>query len=530
MGSQQQAIMGIDFGTHYACVGVIKNDRVEICPNQQGNRTTPSVVSFVGSDKLVGDEAKSQMDRNPQNTIYDVKKLIGKKTNDQSFINDIKKLPYTIITSEKNVDSINFEVSFNSKTYQPTPIEITSNILSQIKHTAETFLGEPIKKAVITVPFDFTEKQRKDLKDAAQSAGIHVIRLIHEHSAVALAYGYDQQQQQQSPSTSTTTKEDENILIFDLGGCGLSVSMVSVKNQLFEIIGNVTDHSLSGEAFDQVLVQHFIQEFKRKYKCDLTESKRSVAKLKTYCEKAKRNLSNMTQASLEIDSLFEGMDLFTSITRARFEDLASDLIKGCSRSIATLLEKCGPSFTKESVDKIILVGGGSRIPAVQNLVSDYFNKKELTKTMNQEEVVCFGATLQAKYLTDQQTGGSSAQEKKFMAGHHYSLPVVPQSVGLEDANTGNMVPVIPAGTRIPCKRSFKITNQSDQQSSINLSVYQGSSTVAKENQLISRLICNIEPSPKQTLQIEVSFEFDKNGLLTITTPESSYQISPTTKK
>ncbi|EGC33927.1 hypothetical protein DICPUDRAFT_153948 [Dictyostelium purpureum] len=516
MSSKTNHIMGIDFGTHYACVGVFKNGRVEICPNQQGNRTTPSVVSFVGEDKLVGDEARAQMDRNPQNTIYDVKRILGRKTNEESFESEIKKLSFRVTTYEDNFDKIYFNVNYKEKNIEVTPIEITTNILQQIRHTAETFIGgDTIKKAVITVPTDYTEKQRKDLKDAAQAAGINVVRFIHEHSAVALAYGYDEK-----TAADDAVKHESNVMVFDLGGSGVSVSMVKIKSKLFEIIGNVSDHNVSGEHFDQVLFQHFTQEFNRKYKVDLKESARSKAKLKSACEKAKRNLSNMNQASVEIDSLYEGLDFFTNITRARFEDLAGSLFKSAIRAVSTLLEKC--DMKKEQVDKVLLVGGGSRIPAIQSQLSAFFDQRAeiIDKSMNQEEVVAYGATLQANILSQMAPNQptNSLSDKKISSGNTMTIEATNKTIGIEDSN-GNLIPVIPALSLIPCKRTFNINNTQDAQTSLNMSVYQGDQSIAKDNQLISNLQFKYGSEP-----LEITFEVDKSSNLLISSKQSNFKI------
>ncbi|KYQ93094.1 heat shock protein Hsp70 family protein [Tieghemostelium lacteum] len=508
--STSSSYMGIDFGTHYSCVGVFKNDRVEICPNQQGNRTTPSVVSFVENDQLVGDEAKSQMDRNPNNTVYDVKKLIGRKVSDQSFKDEISKFPFKIVTSEP--DKIAFDLKFKGKDYQTSPTDITTSILSQIRRTAETFLGETIKKAVITVPYHFNDKQKKELKDAAQSAGINVLRFVNEHSAVALAYGFDQ--------VSPETNDVRNILIFDLGGSGLSVSMIQRSSQgLLEVLGNVTEDSLSGESFDQVLVNHFTQEFNRKHKCNLKESARSLAKLKTACEKAKRLLSNNNQASIELDSLYEGIDFFTNITRARFEDLAGTLIRDSMKPVLQLLENC--KVSKEQVDRIILVGGGSRIPSIQNKLTDLFSqqKKELIKSQNQEEVVCFGATLQAHLLSQK---GSSLGEKKLQNTLSTQLPIEMTTSTISIEGKGNSyISVIPQYTRLPCKRSFKIQTTEQSPKQIPLSIYQ--STLSNPTQqLLSRLLF---PVTSDTL--EITFEFDKSSNLKVYSSDKTFQINST---
>eukprot|EP01133_Synstelium_polycarpum_P012225 gene12225-14315_t len=509
---ESNVVIGIDFGAHYACVGVMKNDRVEICPNQQGNRTTPSVVAFVGDDRLVGDEAKQQIDRNPANTIYDIKNILGLKYSDPELQKEMKKFPFKITEQD---DKVLLEVMYKGKQQYVTPVEITSFILQQIKQTADNFVGANVKRAVITVPNDFSEEQRRLLKEAASNVGLNVVRFVHEHAAVACAYGYD------SVSKNISTRKNERVLVFDLGGRGLTISVLSAFANTIEFLGSHSEHSLSGEAFDAALVAHFSAEFKRKYRgLDLSESARSIAKLKSASEKAKRTLSNLNQASIELDSLFDGRDFFTSITRAKFEDLSFDIIKACRAALeAALVES---KTTKEQIDRIILVGGGSRIPAIQNFVSSFFGGKELEKSIAQEEVVCFGATLQAAIL---EHGGSSYTDKKSLNGAALPINVVPTTIGIANAS-GQMVPILGALGRVPARRTFKIVNEEDNQKNIHLSVYQGNEPLVADNKLISRFIFDMEPKPKGESHLEIKFEMDSNGVLTITSGSKTYSVKP----
>ncbi|EGG14641.1 heat shock protein Hsp70 family protein [Cavenderia fasciculata] len=510
------AIVGIDFGAHYSCVGVMKGDHVEICPNQQGNRTTPSIVAYVGDDRLVGDEAKGQIDRNPQNTVFDIKKLIGFNYSDPTLQNEIKKMPYKVVDDN---DRVMVEVTYQGKQQTFAPVQIASLILAQIKHNADMYINADVKRAVITVPSEFTLEQRKVVKEAAQMAGLNVVRLISEHAAVALAYGYGSLEQQQP---------EQNIVVFDLGGSGLSVSVISSgRDATLELVANVFDHSLSGEAFDASLVALFTAEFKRKWRCDLSESARAVAKLKSACEKAKKNLSNMTQASIELDSLYEGYDLFTSVTRAKFEDTAGDLIRGARRSLTAAIEKAGIKL--DAVSKVIMVGGGSRIPAIEKVVNDFFGGRSdlIAKGVPADEAVCVGASIQASYL---EKHGSSHGDKKVVNGTATPTAITPEAIGIE-GNGSQMVTIIPAKTRLPATRTFKLTNHQDNQTKLNLSIFTGSSSAPlSENRLISRYILDIEPKPKGQSSIPITFKISPDGLFEIITPKKTFTLGTKTSR
>ncbi|GAM29290.1 hypothetical protein SAMD00019534_124660 [Acytostelium subglobosum LB1] len=514
-------IIAIDFGTHYACVGVMKNDRVEICPNQQGNRTTPAVVAFVNDDKLVGDEAKGQIDRNPQNTVYDIKKLLGRRADDAALQADAKKLPFKVVGE---TDKVAIEVAFKGKQVQVSPVEIATLILQQIKTTAENFVGVPVKRAVMTVPSEFNEDQRKSLRDAATAAGLTVIRFINEHSAVALAYGLDQTVSSDNnntngsstPPNNNVSSGNQRVLVFDLGGSGLQVSVLGVVDATIETLSNVDDHTLSGEAFDAALTKHFVAEFSKKYRgCDITESARSMSKLKSASEKAKRNLSNMPQASLELDSLYDGRDFFTSISRARFEDLVGDLVRGCRRTIESALSAAKTS--RDQIERIIMVGGGSRMPIVQSVITDFFGAKvEVLKNISPEEVVCYGATLQAHLMS---LHGSSVNEKKVANGAPFSMEALPSSIGVEDA-LGRFVPVLPARTRLPAVRTLSLTNEQDNQKHIHLSLHlqtqdatTGASIPVTDCTPLARFIFDIVPAPRGTSKLQIKIEVDNAGVM-----------------
>ncbi|KAM9913084.1 hypothetical protein OXX69_001933, partial [Metschnikowia pulcherrima] len=375
--------VGIDLGTTYSCVAHFSNDRVEIIANDQGNRTTPSFVAFTDSERLIGDAAKNQAAMNPANTVFDAKRLIGRKFDDADVQGDIKHFPFKVVNNnEKPV----IQVEFKGETKTFTPEEISSMILTKMKDTAESFLGTQVTDAVVTVPAYFNDSQRQATKDAGLIAGLNVKRIINEPTAAAIAYGLDKK-----------TEEEKNVLIFDLGGGTFDVSLLSIEDGIFEVKSTAGDTHLGGEDFDHRLVNHFIAEFKRKNKKDLSTNQRALRRLRTACERAKRTLSSSAQTSIEIDSLFEGIDLYTSITRARFEELCQDLFRSTLDPVEKVLRDA--KVDKSQVDEIVLVGGSTRIPKVQKLVSDFFNGKEPNKSINPDEAVAYGAAVQAAILS-----------------------------------------------------------------------------------------------------------------------------------
>uniref|UniRef100_A0A3Q7GNR7 Uncharacterized protein n=1 Tax=Solanum lycopersicum TaxID=4081 RepID=A0A3Q7GNR7_SOLLC len=489
-GKEEGPAIGIDLGTSYSCVGVWQDDHVEIIANDQGNRTTPSFVAFTDTERLIGDSAMNQAGENAINTVFNVKRLIGRRITDPTVQSDMKLWPFKVITGPDDKPMIG--VNFKGEEKNFAPEEISSMVLIKMKEIAEAFLGSTVKNAVVTVPAYFNDSHRQATKDAGVIAGLNVIRIINEPTAAAIAYGLDKK-------ASSVGKK--NVLIFDLGGGTFDVSLLTIEEGIFEVKSTTGDTHLGGEDFDQKL---------RKHRKDLTSNPKSLRRLRTACERAKRTLSSAEQATVEIDSLYEGIDFKSSITRAKFEELNMELFKKCVDPIEICLRDA--RVDKDSVHEIVLVGGSTRIPKVQELLQNFFNGKELCKSINPDEAVAYGAAVQAAILSGE--GNEKVKDLRL-------LDITSLSVGLETAR-GLMTVLIPRNTTIPAKKERIFSNYSDNQTRELIQVYEGERARIKDNNLLGKFeLSGLHPAPKGILQITARFDIDANGILNVSAEDKT---------
>jgi heat shock protein 1/8 len=506
--------IGIDLGTTYSCVGVWDNhsNSVHIIPNEFGHNTTPSYVSFTPTDRLIGDIAKSQASLNPKNTIFDAKRLIGRKANDLAIENDKKLWPFTVLSSAENKPMIQVN-NYRGDDKQFSPEEISAFVLGKMKLIAEAYSGQSVESAVITVPAYFTDAQRQATKDAGQIAGLNVLRIINEPTAAAIAYGL-----QNSTSSAENQGKSSNILIFDLGGGTFDVSLLSVCDGIFEVKATAGDTHLGGEDFDQNLMNHFIEEISHNHGgVDIRKDEKSLRRLRTACERAKCALSSVENTNIELENIISGVDFHSSLSRAQFEKICQHSFDLTLQPVEQVLRDA--AMDKMDINEVVLVGGSTRIPAIQRILSNYFNGKKLNCSINPDEAVAYGAAVQAALLTN------NISPENAVARDLLLIDVTPLSLGLETAG-GLMAKIINRNATIPTKAKQIFTTTEDNQESVEIHVFEGERVKTCDNNLLGTFeLTNLPPFPRGKPYIEVMFQLDSNGILSVTAEEKSSGVS-----